>query len=588
MNLTRDIFRKACNYAYSIFQKGNAVLDPDVNDSRQIAFHLMKDMIDTVGLEGFLDSGFNIVEATVGNQTNNFNVTMGIGYKDGLRLYQEATASLVPTAFPDTQSQANLSSVIDAVTAESIIDYRMNLTVDALIGRKVYIFGSGIGVSGIKEYTVTSNTAQTIVFAGEDLVTDGITSKMLYTVKPSTPISDREDAILLNVFLDEVTPEEDSILYHSLGGNYENETRMKIRTVIEIEEGVDSSTYTVPSNYTDLLGNIHTYVLLGYLDRGIGVSTITNSEIVDARTDLKQLSDYVLKTGDTMTGTLEMSGADINLDTGDVTLEAGDIVLDAGNITLGDALLGGGGNITNYGGGVLIYDGLLRMLGGDILMASGSITGTCDGVIDFANVPGGTNDGVTGFSNISGKYITVLDLSGLSIGRFKSVETSLGDNVVALVDPHTDSNQKLVVATPVEANQASTKGYVDNLIKTHTHSEYVTHESLGRVIFSSFAGLTGISGGVWPHGTMVEVPHNLGDDFVVTTLQVHDGTYWEQPDLASFTIQILDSNTVGITNRTGASIDEGDARCCFIRAAENRSVAVFDLIGGEFESPSVS
>jgi len=533
-SVTRSIFRKACNYAYGIFQKGNIVLDADVNDSRKIAFYHLKDVVNNLGWEGFKDNGFEIVQADSGNTTNNFVITAGIGYSQGLRLYLDANANITP--IEDTQANLNLCSVISNLTATDLTDNRLNLKVNSAQGRNISIYQEG---DDPLKYLVVSNTANTFVVTGnvvtgDDMLSDGVEPNMYYMLEPSTPMTEREDAVLLNVFLDEVSPDEDPELYHNLGGELENERRQKIRTVVEVIQDIDSTTYTVPANYTDLIGNSHHYLLLGYLDRTVS-SVIDSSMITDAREPIHELNSYVLKAGDIMTGDLEMSSADINMN---------------GNIISGDAL--------------------------DIDFNLGVIS---NGGVEI-DLDAGTAEGL---SLVSTEDLTIVGGIGGSSSRFVRNDTE--DNTIVLEKIAVDLSSEranLEVANPYSDNHASTKVYVDRLISGHAHSDYVTKESLGRAYVNDFSTLEigGSPVGVrWFHGDTLTWEHGLGDSFVLFFMQEFDGTYWGPvEDMETrFTPRIVDADTVEFTYEGGVSGDfivTSTIRCALMRVHENSVISV--------------
>lgn len=520
-SITRDIFRKACNYAYGIFQKGKTVLDTDINDARQIQFYQVKDLTTIMGLEGFLDTGYAISESA--SPANNFTVQLGYGYSGGMRLFQEVNADLVPATYSATQAHTNLCSVVSSVTETTLTDLRLNLVVDAEIGRELVVFG--VGVTGKLSYTVASNTSNTFTFIGETLVTDGVTEFKSYTLQPSTPSGARTDAIILNVFLDEVTPEEDSTLYHSLGGDYVNDLRKKIRAVIQIEQDVNSTTYTVPADYTDLRHNDHHYELIGYIDR-TGVANITTATLTDSRESLMKFGDFVLKAGDTMTGDLTMD-SDSN------------IIMDTGNIT--------GGSLANI----------------NFIPVGGTIP------------VGVTANAIEGFDLVEAKQIKISKSSALGESRrFKMV----GLTELNLLDTRTNNLATLRVDIPTGNYHTANKIYVDKEISSHVHSDYLELRDLGRVTIDSIEGLSGLSGHDWLNAGVITWEHNLDDEFVNVFLQVKDGSDWVQVDGSEFTIIMVDGDNITISNRTGSTIADTDARICAIKAHNVLRVYVSDLI----------
>ena len=321
MDVTKEMYRKDFNYAYSIFEKACALYDADINDSRQILYWLIRDLGNLIGYTGFKDNGFKVIPSSP--LDNNFAITAGYGMYEGKRLFLAENAPILPIT--DTQSNKNLCFVVSNLTATTLTDYRRNMIVNVHAGQTLFAHREG---HIPRQYTIVSNTSTTFVFVGTDLVADGVTIGEYYMVQPSTPGADRNDAVLVNLFLDEVNSNEDSALRHNIGGQFTNEIRMKVRTCIEVEENIGViATYTVPSDYIDLLGNAHTYHLIGFLDRDLGDAEIDVGVIEDARSSSHGLDEFVLRAGDTMEGDLDFDVFNATGDIGDIDFATGIISL---------------------------------------------------------------------------------------------------------------------------------------------------------------------------------------------------------------------------------------------------------------------
>lgn len=549
MTVTRNIFRRACNYCYGIAQKGKVILDADINDDRMIQFYLTKDLGNTIGWAGFLGDGFQIVEASSGQKDNNFIVTMGLGYSQGLRLYQDASVNMLP--IDDTQANLNLCSVISTLTENTITDNRKNMVVNAAVGRNVVVYQKG---TVPLYFEVIANTATTFTFApGTNLITDhSISANMYYTLQSSTPASARTDAVLLNVFLDEVSPEEDDELYHNLGGNYECERRQKIRTIIEIEQDVTYSSYSVPSNYTDLIGNGHHYLLLAFIEREALNDEIEEFMITDARNAIHSIGDYVLKAGDTMTGNLIMSGdAGIILGTGDISMAGGDLDVTGGDVNVD------GGNIDINGGAI----------DGDV------------GGLDF------TTGFAVDWERVYAKSLIINNSDGDVVTQIKDSGSEVP--IVTFVAAHDGvSLANIEIKWPTQRTHGATKGYVDTLISTHSHPTYITKTSLGRACLENFADLVGEAR--WWHGETFTWNHNLNDSFVLIFMQEYDvgESMWkivEDPE-TRFEPRIVDANNVQFTYMGGSGTFylSANVRCALLRVHNSLFVTVSDIDVNEF------
>jgi hypothetical protein len=505
MDVTANIYSPGKNLAYSIFGKACALYDADVNDSRQILYGLIQDLGYILGLVGFKVTGFQVIPSSP--LENNFALIAGYGMYLGKHMYLAENAPLLPIT--DTQSNMNLNFVVSALTATTLTDYRRNMVINAYAGQKVFVHRTG---HIPRQYTIVSNTSTTFTFSGTDLVSDGVTRGDYYTIQPSTPGAARNDAVLVNLFLDEVTAEEDPDLSHNIGGAFENESRQKIRTCIEVIEGIGStSSYTVPSDYVDLLGNSHTYILIAFLERAGGVATIQMTDIVDARTELHEVTDYVLKSGDTMEG-------DLNFD-----------------------------YFRSYG-----YNG-------NIDFATGYIDG-------FLNV----KTSYLYLTNMVTEVDQVRMLSGVATSPTEFYMTVQQYAPTGFGGVYEWSTARVKVDTPIDSDDAVTKEYTDTLVSTHTHQQYLEREALENAMnrIDGDAIVTLLGNSVFTVGAttynFVDWNHGLGAEFLQMQVLfrpasgVDMGLWIDGSSL--ITLVQVDSNTLRIRNDTSSDIPAIDVR----------------------------
>ena len=322
LSVTRDIFDKSKNYLYAVFQQGKPTLDADSNDNNECLFSQIRDLSYYLGCNGFLSSGFEVVEYPA-NNINNFAVTAGMGYVQGYRAYLESSSQAILTS-TGGWSNRTLSCVASAISTTVLGDDKMNWVANEHTNKTCYVLRQSDMT--VISYTIASNSSTALTMQLTDnLLIDGITTNDPYFIQVSTPAVSRTDLICLNCFIDTVSAGEDSELYHPLAGGLEFAQRRKFRTVIEVVEGVSTLTPTssLPSNYTDSVGNYHYYMSLASTHRSNSI--LLSSHITDQRTAFSQLFDYVLKAGDTWTGdmvtTNKITGTGCEIDFGHSTIK---------------------------------------------------------------------------------------------------------------------------------------------------------------------------------------------------------------------------------------------------------------------------
>lgn len=302
-SVSRDLYNAAKNYICGIFQQGKPPMDADINDSRMCLYHHIKSLGDYMGVHGFSGTGFSVV-AYPPQPRNNLALNAGYGYCNGMRLYLAETSSICLDA--DSASSRGICSVLDSVVGSTFTDNRMNWATNEHANKTVrFLTPDGDSFSA----TVSSNTSTTFTTTTPPsaLILPGCSYSFSAPTYAGPP--NHYQLVCLNCFQDQAGSAEDPVLLHALAGGTEVEQRWKVRQVVEIvaSTGATYSSGDLPSDYTDILGNEHTYVPLAVVRRSsfdIVASDITAG--ADARPHFYEINEYVLKAGDTMTGDLNM------------------------------------------------------------------------------------------------------------------------------------------------------------------------------------------------------------------------------------------------------------------------------------------
>ena len=310
-SVSRDLFNKAKNYITGIFQSGKPPMDADINDARMCLYSHIKDLGDYMGVHGFSGTGFAVL-AYPPQPRENIALTAGYGYCNGMRLYLAEASSIHLDSF--TASSRGICSVLDSVIGSTVTDNRMNWVTNEHVGKTVkFLTPDGDSFSA----AVASNTSTTFT------TTTPLSASILpgcsyaFSTPPYSGPPNHYQLVCLNCFQDQAGSAEDPVLLHALAGGTEVEQRWKVRQVVEVvaSTGDTYAASDLPSDYTDILGNEHTYVPIAVIRRSshsIVTADITAGE--DARPEFFEINEYVLKAGDTMTGDLEMGDNVVNGD----------------------------------------------------------------------------------------------------------------------------------------------------------------------------------------------------------------------------------------------------------------------------------
>ena len=520
---SRDMHDDSKNFAGSIFQQGKYVVDADINDARRIMYGLFRSYIQNLVGTGFVGDAFKVLAFTP-NATNNFMVSAGFGWVDGNRVYAPLYAT--HEIIFNTQAEKNTTSRISSITSLTLTDLRMNWTVNELADRTlVVVTGAGTQL----KYLISSNTSTTITIASGDMVADGVIELDMYSVKSSTPqTGDRTDLVYLNTFLDEVTEDEDDSLNHSIGGGYVSEIRRVTRSVISVKQGVTYAT-DIPADYVDALGNAHVLEPLCLIARTSGVDDIVTADLTDARNVLYSKEDYLLLAGGTMTG----------------------------DILMGNNIIQGGSNIRlNFETG--IFNGIAELLT-DALTLAGSSTTIPIGPMETSSTADFSASGEVEYDpDYVGNLSTPIRV------RFR------GDRF---------GTARLVTAKPIDGDDCSTKGYVDQKVDSHRHTEYL---SAGDVWAKTTLDDLGI--GTFEVGDRIAWSHGLAESFPIVHIQMYItsatspfyGMWINAEGEISWGVQ--DSDTILIIHQGSLPIVGSSIRIVAMRTSNDIVINDFDII----------
>lgn len=269
-NYSRDMTpsSRRKQYAYGLYQQGKELADADVNDSRKLLYEKMRNFLELFsGDSVFFDDAFAVL---ADGSNNDFPMGAGSGYVKGHEAYQGLGANYVNLGA--TQEDVNLHSVSTLLTATVLTDSSMNWAVNELAGRVLVP-----NITDGSTFSILSNTATTITVAGD--MTVPASAGDPYLVKMSTPVgSNRTDTVWLNVYLDEISAVDDPYLNHNLGSGIELDRRVKVRTIVMVEQGT-----VAYADYTDADGLDHYMVKLATIQRYDGVDAIALVDVTDER-----------------------------------------------------------------------------------------------------------------------------------------------------------------------------------------------------------------------------------------------------------------------------------------------------------------
>ena len=288
-NYSRDMTpaSRRKQYARNLAQQGKEVADADTNDESALQYEKLRTFIEKLGGEAFFfEDAFKIIGD---GASNDVGVGLGSGFIKGHEAYLAAQVRYKNLGA--NFEEKNLHSVSTALSATLLTDTAMKWTVNELVGRVLYP-----DITSATGFTVISNTATTITVTGN--MTTVAAAGDSYLIAMSTPVgAGRTDAVWLNLYLDEISSAEDPSLLHNLGSGIELDRRMKVRTILQVEQG--AATY---ADYTDADGLSHYLVRVATITRYDGIATIFLVDVADSRTTTTSAGGSLVVTGADMVG----------------------------------------------------------------------------------------------------------------------------------------------------------------------------------------------------------------------------------------------------------------------------------------------
>ena len=276
-NISRNMYDENKRFASVIHQQGKPLVDADLNDSSDIIRNGLQRLIQKFIGDFCYDDSFKIFGSGL---DNDFTITGGDGSNEGagrILVGGNITFLLDDRRYKENDN-VECTPVSTALTETILTDSAGNFTLggsdDNLVGRALVPDISQPG----NTYTITANTQNTITVTGT-MVTDGAEANDHYRVELSTPSgADRTDEVYLDVYLDEISGDDDPDIKHTLGMTIETARRKKIIQNVFVAEGV-----TTPAYYIDYDGNQHYTLKIATIERYDGQDAINIADITDCR-----------------------------------------------------------------------------------------------------------------------------------------------------------------------------------------------------------------------------------------------------------------------------------------------------------------
>lgn len=272
-NYSRFIYSEAKRYLAVLMQQGVPVVDADWNDYQEAFITFMRRFLQFSVGDGSPNDGFKIEESGTSN-VNNFTIKGGDGSNEGAgRIFAGGFPGMLVSDVDYVSTSIDIHPIVVSRTDTVLTDTAANYDVDELVGRDLV---PDITIPA-STFTILSNTATTITVAGGlNLATS---ARKHYRINPSTPSGGgRNDEVYVDMWLDEISSDDDSNLIHAFVVPTEAARRLLLRQVIKIKEGG-----TTPADFIDSDGNQHITLKLATLARLNGDNTVTTAMITDDR-----------------------------------------------------------------------------------------------------------------------------------------------------------------------------------------------------------------------------------------------------------------------------------------------------------------
>lgn len=382
-----------------------------------------------------------------------------------------------------SEGKASIYARVTAVGSTFIEDSSANYVVNELAGRVVTPDVTTPGTT----FTITSNTATRITVAGNPL-TSGIVVGNRYRLELTTPAAgpSRSDAVYLNVYLDEVSGAKDPSILNNIGTPLETQRFLQVIQTIFVREDV-TGVGELPSTYTDADGNEHHTLKIATLTRPGAQAAINIGNVTDLRKTSGDLTAFVRKIGDTMTGNLTLNGGNVVM-AGAETVDGRDLSVDGTKLD----------SIDFTGAGIASH---LKMRGQpvqgtDLIGVTGSSANVSD---NFRGATPGGGDGVAGVVTTPPYNLVKIKTK---LGR-DDIEDANGDPVYGrLVGP----NSLALTGTLTFTNASnSVTGSGTSFLSQLQVGDIITRDDDGRFVtvatIPSNTLLTTVLGEAWPGTT---------------------------------------------------------------------------------------
>lgn len=306
-------FNESKRFIMGFVRKGIPWVDADENKKEWIRFTQMRRAFDILIGNASPNNGFK----PVGTGANNdFTLKGGDGSLDGAgRMYVAGMGCflLSDIAYKNAGASDDQLSIFPSISFittsvianDTINDEGANFIPGELVGRTV--------TPDVKQpaltATVIQNGANTIV-VNTDLVVLGVNLSTLprYRVELSPPNAGvRTDDIYINAWVDEITDTKDPSIRHNLGTLIAGQFYGGLRQTIYVRQGGGA----VALKYVDVNGLEHFLTKIGTISRTAGQNALNPIDVVDLRATSGSLTSFLPKAGGTMTGNIQLNGADI-------------------------------------------------------------------------------------------------------------------------------------------------------------------------------------------------------------------------------------------------------------------------------------